>query len=143
MLGNMSNSTRKLTAGVQPTPSSPSSAQFAVAAQDLDSRADATTKVCSLRGLAQGPTDSRCKLGTLSFALLIACPALIALGLVIYVLPVVLFMISGGGSMNSFGELAQGFTIPSLVALGSGVVSLVLAAIGYFVVLFKVKTEAL
>ncbi|PQZ93631.1 hypothetical protein CQ018_08170 [Arthrobacter sp. MYb227] len=139
----MSDSKRKLAAGVQSTPTSQSPAHFAVAAPGLDIRADATTSCCSLRGLVQDSTESRCKLGKLSFSLLIACPALIALGLVIYVLPVVLFMISGGGSMNSFGELAQGFTIPALVAVGSGVLCLILAAIGYFVVLFKVKTEAL
>lgn len=130
---------RRLVAEKQSTPTSSSPAHFAAAAQALDIHPDATTNYCSLRGLAQDSTESRCKLGKLSFALLIACPALVALGLVIYVLPVVLFMFSGGGSMNSFGELAQGFTIPALVALGIGVLCLILAAIGYFVVLFKVK----
>ena len=134
----MSDSKRKLAAGVQPTPTSPSPAQFAATAQSMDVRTDATTHCCSLRGLAQGSTESQCKLGKLSFALLIACPALITLGLVIYVLPVVLFVISGGGSMNNFGALAQGFTIPALIAVGSGVLCLILSAIGYFVVLFKV-----
>lgn len=134
----MSESKRTLAAGGQPTPTSSSHAQFVVAAQSLDIQADATAKCCSLRSLAQDSTESRCKLGKLSFALLIGCPALIALGLVIYVLPVILFMISGGGSMSSFGELAQGFTIPALVAVGGGVLSLILAVIGYFVVLFKV-----
>lgn len=69
--------------------------------------------------------------------MLIGCPVFAGLGLVIYGLPVLLFMLSGGGSMSSFGSFANAFSIPAIVSLLLGLVCLFFAAIGYFVVLFK------
>lgn len=130
----MSESNRTLAAGAQPLPTSTSPVQ-----PPTDASA-APPKACALmRGVGELPPVPACILGKLSFIALVACPAFIALGLLIYVLPVLLFMFSGGGSMNSFGEMAEGFTAPALISAGIGLGCLALSALGYFAVLFKIK----
>lgn len=78
-----------------------------------------------------------CRLGKLSSAALIGCPVFAGLGLVIYILPVLLFMLAGEVSLRNFGDFANVFTVPAIVSLWLGLACLVFSVVGYFVVLFK------
>lgn len=80
-----------------------------------------------------------CRLSKVSFAALVACPIFALMGLVLYGLPAVLFMVTGGGSMMSFSSCANLFTVPAVGAFALGFLSLVFAAVGYFVVFFNRK----
>lgn len=80
---------------------------------------------------------SACRLGRVSYAALIGFLVFVGLGLVIYVLPVLLFMLAGGGNMRDFGDFASMFTVPAFVAVLLALASLLFAVTGYFVVLFR------
>ncbi|MGL3804622.1 hypothetical protein ACSYDW_00835 [Paeniglutamicibacter sp. R2-26] len=87
----------------------------------------------------EAATVQACRLSKVSFAALVACPIFALLGLVLYGLPAVLFMITGGGSMMSFSSCANLFTVPAACAFALGFLSLLFAAVGYFVVFFNRK----
>ncbi|MFJ6417350.1 hypothetical protein [Paeniglutamicibacter sp. NPDC091659] len=78
-------------------------------------------------------------LSKLSFVALVACPVFAVVGLIIYGLPVLLFMVAGSGSLMAFGSCANAFTVPAVCALALGFVCLLFAAVGYFVVFFNRK----
>lgn len=86
---------------------------------------------------AAGLHLQRGRLGKLSSAALIGCLVFAGLGLVIYVLPVLLYMLAGDGSLRNFGDFANVFTVPAIVSLWLGLACLVFSVVGYFVVLFK------
>lgn len=79
----------------------------------------------------------RGRLGKLSSAALIGCLVFAGIGLVIYVLPVLLYVLAGDGSLRNFGDFANVFTVPAIVSLWLGLACLVFSVVGYFVVLFK------
>lgn len=82
-------------------------------------------------------SPSVCRLGRVSYVALVGFLVFVGLGLVIYVLPVLLFMLAGNGNLRDFGDFASGFTVPAFVAVLLALASLLFAVIGYFVVLFR------
>lgn len=75
----------------------------------------------------------------LSDAALLGFPVFLGVGLVIYVLPVLLVMLAGGGSIRTFGTFANAFTLPAIGSVVLGLSSLTFAAAGYLVALLKHK----
>lgn len=96
-------------------------------------------RVSTAKTAARNPSAnvSARHLSKLSFAALVGCPVFAGVGLVIYVLPVLLFILAGGGNLQTFGNFANAFTVPAVCALVLGFACLLLAAIGYFVVNFR------